>query len=156
EARGAVREAIRPLLPCGARILYPSLMRKFRAWPSTQGVLFSILLVASSAGAEPWTAPIFRAPRGSKPPTAAAPLPADVETAAQPYAKLEFDDANKVAERVVKLRGLTHDQLVRAYKVLAITHGFLDREDQARDAFVLLLTYDPEFSLDQNLGPKVS
>src|SRR5262249_20267537 len=27
--------------------------------------------------------------------------------------------------------------------------------DAARDAFVLLLTYDPEYQADQNLGPKV-
>jgi hypothetical protein len=112
------------------------------------------LVAPSPAGAEPWSAPIYRAPKGPKNPPP-APLSTDVETAEQLFAKLEFDDANKVAERVAKLRALTHDQLVRAYKILAITHGFLDHEDQARDAFVLLLTYEPDYQADQNLGPKV-
>src|SRR5450432_2375620 len=75
---------------------------------------------------EPWSAPIFAAPKGPKPPPPPTPAAqaADVETAEQLYAKLEFDEANKVAERVAKLRGLTHDQLVRTYRVLATTHAF--------------------------------
>ncbi len=103
---------------------------------------------------EPWTAPFFAAPKGPKPPT--APPPADVETAEQLFGKLEFDDANKVAERVVKQRGLSHDQLVRIYKVLATTHAFLDHEDPAREAFILLMTYEPEYQVDPNQGPKVT
>jgi hypothetical protein len=105
---------------------------------------------------EPWTAPIFAAPKGPKPPPPTTPSVADVETAEQLYGKLEFDDANKVAERVVKQRGLTHDQLVRAYKVLATTHAFLDHEDPARDAFILLMTYEPDYQVDPNQGPKVT
>lgn len=82
--------------------------------------------------------------------------PADVETAEQLYAKLDYDQANAVAERVIKQRGLTHDQLVRAYRVLAVTYAVLDKEEQARDAFLQLLTYDPDYQVDPNLGPKVN
>ena len=32
----------------------------------------------------------------------------------------------------------------------------LDREAQARDAFVMLLTYEPDFQADPNLGPRVT
>ena len=42
----------------------------------------------------------------------------------------------------MKKTGLTHDQLVRAYRVLAVTYAVLDKEEQARDAFLQLLTYD--------------
>ena len=109
----------------------------------------------AALGAEPWRAPIYAAPKTPKGGTPAA-LPDNVETAEQLYGKLEFDDANKVAERVAKQRGLTHDQLVRIYKVLATTHAFLDHEDPAREAFILLMTYEPEYQVDPNQGPKVT
>jgi hypothetical protein len=82
--------------------------------------------------------------------------PVDVETAEQLYAKLDYEQANAVAERVVKKAGLTHDQLVRAYRVLAVTYAVIDKEEQARDAFLQLLTYDPDYQADPNLGPKVN
>ena len=82
--------------------------------------------------------------------------PADVETAEQLYAKLDYDKANEVAERVIKQKNLSHDQLVRAYRVLAVTYAILDKEEQARDAFLHLLVFDPEYTVDTNLGPKVS
>src|SRR5687768_1745847 len=43
--------------------------------------------------------------------------PADVETAEQLYAKLDYEQAKVVAKRVTEQSGLTHDQLVRAYRV---------------------------------------
>jgi hypothetical protein len=82
--------------------------------------------------------------------------PADVETAEQLYAKLDYEQANSVAERVVKERNLTHDHIVRAYRVLAVTYAILDREEAAREAFLKLLVYDPDYQLDPNLGPKVN
>lgn len=99
------------------------------------------------------------AQRGAKPGGGASTLqaaPVDVETAEQLYAKLDYEQANSVAERVVKKSGLTHDQLVRAYRVLAVTNAILDKEEQARDAFLQLLTYDPDYQADPNLGPKVN
>lgn len=107
------------------------------AWSST--------LASSQAFAAP---PKERAP--------AAPPPADVDTAESLYAKLDYEAANSVAERVLKQKSLTHDQLVRATRILAVTHAILDKEEQARDAFVQLLVYDPEYSVDPNLGPKVT
>ncbi|AKV03475.1 hypothetical protein AKJ09_10138 [Labilithrix luteola] len=91
-----------------------------------------------------------------KPASSAAVPPADVETAEQLYAKLDYEQANAVADRVIKKAGLTHDQLVRAYRILAVTDAILDKEEQARDAFLQLLTFDPEYRVDTNLGPKVN
>jgi len=113
----------------------------------------SLALVLSASLLAPSVA---LAQRGSKP--AAAPLvaPADVETAEALYAKLDYEQASSVAERVVRKNGLTHDQLVRAYRVLAVTYAVLDKEEQARDAFLQLLVYDPDYQVDPNLGPKVN
>jgi hypothetical protein len=92
-----------------------------------------------------------------KPPSSTTlQAPADVETAEQLYAKLDYEQANSVAERVVKKNGLTHDQLVRAYRVLAVTYAVLDKEELARDAFLQLLTFDSDYQADPNLGPKVN
>lgn len=86
----------------------------------------------------------------------APPPPADVETAESLYTKLDYDKANDVASRVLKKNNLTHDQLVRATKVLAITYAILGKDDEAKDAFLQLLVFDPEYTVDANLGPKVS
>jgi hypothetical protein len=112
-------------------------------------VCFSVLVATvgtSAAAAQP--------PKGAKPEKVQAP--ADVETAEQLYAKLDYDKANDVAERVVKQKGLTHDHLVRAYRVLAVTYAILDKEELAREAFLQLLVFDPDYTVDTNLGPKVS
>ncbi len=81
---------------------------------------------------------------------------ADLENAEQLYANLNYEEANKLAAGVSKQHGLTHDQLVRAFRLVALTHAVLDREDPSRDAFIQLLTYDPEYQADPNLGPRVT
>jgi hypothetical protein len=94
---------------------------------------------------------------GKKPaPRVEPPPPADVETAEHLYSKLDYEKANDVAERVLKQKGLTHDQLVRTYRVLAVTYAVLDKEEQSREAFLRLLVIEPEYTVDTNLGPKVS
>jgi hypothetical protein len=93
----------------------------------------------------------------SKPrPEQTAPPPADLETAERQYAELDYEEANRTAERFLQQRGLTHDQLVRGYRVLALTSAILDHGDDAREAFELLLTYSPDYQADPNLGPKVT
>jgi hypothetical protein len=114
----------------------------------------ALALVVALVGAPRSPAFAQRAKPGASASTLQAP--ADVETAEQLYAKLDYEQANAVAERVVKKSGLTHDQLVRAYRVLAITYAVLDKEEPARDSFLLLLTYDAEYQADPNLGPKVN
>jgi len=111
------------------------------------------LLLAASFVA---VAPSALAQRAKPAPSSTLQAPADVETAEQLYAKLDYEQANAVAERVVKKSGLTHDQLVRAYRVLAVTYAVLDNEDKAKDAFLQLLTYDADYQADPNLGPKVN
>lgn len=126
-----------------------------------RGLVVVLALVASFV-APAGLAPVARAAPttskggagGAKPPK--TDLPVDVETAEQLYAKLDYDKANEIALGVTKQKNLTHDQLVRAYRVLAVTYAILDKEEQARDAFLQLLVSDPDYTVDTNLGPKVS
>lgn len=93
------------------------------------------------------------APKPKPPPK--VEVPTDIDTAEQLFTKLDYDKANEVAERLVKGRGQSHDQLVRAYKILAVTNAILDKEEASRDAFLQLLVFDPDYTVDQALGPKV-
>ncbi len=104
-------------------------------------------------------APALAAPKAPPPPDKtekpASPA-AEIEAIEQLYAKLDYEQANAAAERILaKAHGLTHDQLVRTYKVLAVTHAVLDHAEPAKEAFIALLTYEPEYAVDPNLGPKV-
>ncbi len=112
----------------------------------------ALFTVVDGISGEASAAPPLAAASPAKPVAASQ----DVELAEQLYAKLEYDQANAAADRALKQRGLTHDQLVRATRVLALTHAVLDHGDASREAFVQLLAYDADFQVDQNLGPKVS
>ncbi|MEO7112254.1 MAG: hypothetical protein ABI183_17545 [Polyangiaceae bacterium] len=80
----------------------------------------------------------------------------DLDKAEQSYANLDYEAANKTAQSVVKQHGLSHSELVRAYRIIGVTHAILDHDDAAQAAFVMLLTYEPDYQADQNLGPKVT
>jgi hypothetical protein len=101
------------------------------------------------------TAPAY-AQKGKPSAPSGLQAPADVDTAEQLYAKLDYEAAKTVSERVLKKSGLTHDQLVRAYRVLAVTAAILDSHEEAREAFLQLLVLDPDYAVDPNLGPKVT
>lgn len=120
-----------------------------------QRAIAAVLVASVALASTTFVAPAS-AQRAKPAPGSSLQAPADVETAEQLYAKLDYEQANAVAERVVKKSGLTHDQLVRAYRVLAVTYAVLDKEEQARDAFLQVLTYDPDYQADPNLGPKVN
>ena len=80
----------------------------------------------------------------------------DLDKAEQSYANLDYEAANKGAQSVLKQHGLSHSDLVRAYRIIGVTHAILDHEDASQAAFVMLLTYEPDYQADQNLGPKVT
>jgi tetratricopeptide (TPR) repeat protein len=97
-----------------------------------------------------------KAPTTSQKSRDAASKLSDVDSAERYYANLDYEDANGIAARVLAQQGLTHDQLVRATRVLALTYATLGKEDQARDAFTTVLAMDPDFQLDPNLSPRVT
>lgn len=79
---------------------------------------------------------------------------ADLAVAENAYAGLDYAAALSAAEAVLAQRGLGHDVLTRASRVAALAHAALGHGDQAKQQFVLLLEYDPDFKIDSKLGPR--
>ena len=120
--------------------------------------VLALLAATGPAAARP-KHPKHPTPVATPAPAPASPTayagPVTVEAAEQAYATLNYDVANQITSKLTLQHGLTHDVLVRVYRLHAISLAILGREEQARDAFVLLLTYSPDYQADQNLGPKV-
>jgi hypothetical protein len=87
---------------------------------------------------------------------AAATPEGDLASAENSYAALDYASASTKAEDVLAQRGLGHDVLVRATRVAALSHAALGHADKAKELFVLLLGYDPEFKVDSKLGPRLN
>lgn len=88
------------------------------------------------------------------PTVAHADAGADVAKAEQAYSALDYPAANSTARALLQKGDLSHDELVRATRVLALSAVAMDKLTEAKDAFVLLLTYDPSYSVDTKLGPR--
>lgn len=80
----------------------------------------------------------------------------DVATAETAYATLDYPAAAASAEQVLNSRGLNHDVLTRATRVAALSHAALGHGEKAKEYFVLLLQYEPDYKLDTKLGPRFS
>lgn len=79
---------------------------------------------------------------------------ADLASAENAYAALDYTAASTKADEVLAQRGLSHDVLVRATRVAALSHAALGHGDKAKEYFTLLLGYDPDFKVDSKLGPR--
>jgi hypothetical protein len=92
------------------------------------------------------------------PPPAAVAATAkhDLDEADAAYEHVDFEGAGKLAQRALDRRGLTHEELVRGYRMLARVDAVLDRDDESRAAFVMLLTLSPDEKGDKNLPPKMT
>ena len=82
-------------------------------------------------------------------------VPQRLEQAEQSLTNLDYDAANAAAARLVEEHGLSHIELVHAYRILAFTDAVLGKDAAARDAFQRLLVCDPGYQVDANLSPKV-
>jgi hypothetical protein len=123
------------------------------AWrPRQSSALFAILCIAATA----LSARADAAPKGQRVHTEAANHLSDVDSAEKYYASMDYQNANAIAARAIAGTGLTHDQLIRAYKILGLTFATLGKEDDSREAFTALLMMSPDFELDPNLSPKVT
>lgn len=72
------------------------------------------------------------------------------------YGELDFSGAARAAEAALAGGGLSKEQVVRSYRLLAIARSALDDASGARAAFVTLLGVEPAFVVDANLGPRVT
>ncbi len=79
---------------------------------------------------------------------------AEIAAAEKAYTALDYAQARQQAERLREQGGLTHEQLQRTVRIIALSNAALDKPDAARDAYTLLLAYDPDFKVDTKLGPK--
>jgi hypothetical protein len=84
----------------------------------------------------------------------AGTIDADLATAENAYASLDYVAAESAADSVLAQRGLSHDVLTRATRVAALSKAALGHGDQARVLFTTLLEYDPDFKVDGKLGPR--
>jgi hypothetical protein len=80
----------------------------------------------------------------------------DLAAAEQAYVDLDLEKANQLADALAHRRGLSHEELVRTYRLLARTHAVLGHDKEARDAFVRLLTYAPDEREDKKMSPRVT
>jgi hypothetical protein len=91
------------------------------------------------------------------PPSVPAATPKhDLDLAETAYANVDFEGASNFARHALGQRGLTQDELVRGYRMLARVDAVLDRSDESRAAFVMLLTLSPDEKDDKNLPPKMT
>jgi hypothetical protein len=115
---------------------------------------------ARSAPPPPAAAPPHGLAAPGPPAADSIPPPSDPATdlaaAERFYANLDYDKANLIAARVSGGKGLSHADLVRALRLLSLTDAALGNEGQAREEFIELLTYAPDFQVDPNLGPRVT
>lgn len=81
---------------------------------------------------------------------------ADLAAAENSYAALDYATALSSAEAVLAQPRLGHDVLTRATRVSALSHAALGHADKAKEQFVLMLEYDPDFKVDSKLGPRFS
>ncbi len=88
------------------------------------------------------------------PAAARADATSDLAKAEQAYSALDYPTANATAQAVLQKGDLPHDELVRATRILALSSVAMDKAAEAKNAFVLLLTYDPTYTVDSKLGPR--
>lgn len=88
------------------------------------------------------------------PSTSQAAPEGEVSVAENAYATLDFPAALAASESVLAQHGLSHDVLVRATRVSALSHAALGHGEQAKQQFILMLEYDPEFRVDAKNGPR--
>jgi len=123
-----------------------------RSW----GALFLATTLTMTTLSSPGLAAPTKGGKSGKPVATGAAAQVDVDTVEQLYQRLEYEQANATAQALLKRRGLSHDELVRTYRVLAVTYAVLDKETEAKETFVKLLAVDPTYEADPNLGPRVS
>jgi hypothetical protein len=126
--------------------------------PPSLVVAVFLALAASAPGAArsappPAAVPVASSADSIPPPSDPA---TDLAAAERFYSNLDYDKANLIAARVSAGKGLSHADLVRALRLLALTDAALGHEDQAREEFIELLTYAADFQVDPNLGPRVT
>jgi hypothetical protein len=99
--------------------------------------------------------PVFTGGGATAASASAGGAAADIDASEAAYAAIDFERANLLAQRAAGARGLTHEQLVRAYRLLGRTSAVLGKPREAIDAFVRLLAYVPDEKADPSQTPRI-
>ena len=103
------------------------------------GALLAVLLVLLGAGA---------------PARAQTPADSDLKRAKDRYEYGDYADAAKLLRHLVDDGRLTSDgQLVEAYRLLGLSYFYESKHEEARSAFVRLLSIEPDYHLDPFFNP---
>lgn len=78
----------------------------------------------------------------------------DIDRGIALYDDLEYEQAAEVLAAALAQPGLSVQELVEGYRVLALCYVALDRDDEARAAFKKLLEADPSYVLPRTESPK--
>lgn len=84
----------------------------------------------------------------------AADAPQTVGGVEQAYASLDYAGAKEGADGLLSRGHLSHDDTLRAARVRALAAAALEQTEEAKNAFIYLLTLDPAFTVDPRLGPR--
>ena len=78
-----------------------------------------------------------------------------LETAEHAYGEVDFEGARHDASAAIDAGGLSPTQLVRAYQLIGVSSSALGEAPEARAAFVMMVSIDPDVRLDDTVPPRL-
>jgi hypothetical protein len=81
--------------------------------------------------------------------------PESLATAESAYSNVDFEQARAAATEAITLGGLSPTELVRAYQLVGVSCSALGDSAAARDAFVQMVSIDPDARLDDTVPPRL-
>ena len=68
---------------------------------------------------------------------------------------MDFQQTLRHALKALENGGHSRRELIRIYQLLGISAAALEREEDARDAYIRMLALDPDHEVDRNLAPRL-
>jgi hypothetical protein len=84
-----------------------------------------------------------------------SPVSAQLERAEQAFADVDLEGTRDAARTALEAGGLSRDDVVRALRLLGLSHAALGENRAAYDSFVRMLALDPEASLERSIAPQL-
>lgn len=91
-----------------------------------------------------------------------APATAEAQTASelldqaeQAYSNVDFEATRAAATQAIDAGGLSPTQLVHAYQLVGVSDAALGDNPAAREAFVMMVSIDPDVRLDDTVPPRL-
>jgi hypothetical protein len=81
--------------------------------------------------------------------------PESLAAAETAYSDVDFERARSAATEAISLGGLSPTELVRAYQLVGVSCSALGDAPAARDAFVQMVSIDPDARLDDTVPPRL-